>query len=289
MKVLVSGKGGQLATELARTLPSGCQLVSLSAAELDITDRSAVLERIASESPDLVINAAAYTMVDKAETEEDLATLVNGDGAGNLARGASDAGARFIHVSTDFVFNGCNHRPYLVTDQPDPVSAYGRSKLAGEQIVQEVLGSRALVVRTAWVYASHGGNFIRTMLRLMSERDEISVVADQVGSPTWARTLAASLWKLSEADATGIHHVTDSGVCSWYDLAVAIRDLGVRFGLLNGAEVRPIRTEDYPVPAPRPAYSVLDKTVTAKAIGEDFPHWRASLEHCLDEIATAGG
>lgn len=289
MKVLVSGKGGQLATELERTLPSGFQLVALSSEQLDITDRSAVLDRMSAENPDLIINAAAYTMVDKAETDEELATMVNGAGPGNLAQAANDVGSRFVHVSTDFVFNGRNHRPYLVNDQPDPVSAYGRSKLAGEQIVQRILGNRALVVRTAWVYASHGGNFIRTMLRLMSERDEISVVADQVGSPTWARTLAASIWKLCEADVTGMHHVTDSGVCSWYDLAVAIRDLGVGKGLLNGATVRPIRTEDYPVPAPRPAYSVLDKTVTAKAIGEDFPHWRASLDQCLDEIVAAGG
>ena len=287
MKVLVTGAGGQLATELERTTPHEVRLEALSIEQLCVTDRAQVLETVQAARPDVVINAAAYTAVDKAEEEESLATRINGDGPRHLAEAVAEHSGRLVHVSTDFVFDGKASHPRRPEDITNPLSAYGRSKLAGEIAVREVLGSDALVVRTAWVYAAHGSNFVRTMLRLMSERGEVDVVADQLGSPTWARTLATSIWRMVELDARGTHHLTDAGVASWYDFAVAIRDLGQQNGMLeNGISVRPIRTEDYPTPAARPLYGVMDKTDTFNLLGGPTPHWRSALANCIDEMNT---
>ena len=286
MKALVTGAGGQLAVELERSLPKEIDVVSLSIEDLDITDREAVIARVSSESPEFLINAAGYTAVDKAEDEESIAMNVNSEGTRHLAEAANISGAEFVYVSTDFVFDGEHTSPYLRNEDPNPLSAYGRSKLAGEVVVREVLGDDALVVRTAWLYSSHGTNFVRAMLRVMKEQGEVRVVDDQIGSPTWARTLAGSIWQLLAVKARGVQHVTDSGCVSWYEFAVGIRDLAVERGLLKDAQVHPISTKDYPTAAQRPAYSVLDIQETFSLLGESAPDWRRNLAICLDEWTT---
>lgn len=285
MKILIVGGKGQLGRGLAATAPSDAQIVSHDIDTLDIGDANALRACVAQVRPDILFNAAAYTAVDKAEGDEDAALLVNGTAVGTLADAARQAGARFVHVSTDFVFDGTSGVPYAPGATPNPVSAYGRTKLAGEQAA----GDDALIVRTAWVYAPTGGNFVRTMLRLIAERPEVRVVADQIGTPTYAPGLAKALWALATQSVTGIHHYTDSGAASWYDFAVAIQEEALARGLLDKAvPVTPISTADFPTPARRPHYSVLDKTTTFAALGTPAPHWRTNLRVMLDEIATNG-
>lgn len=287
--VLVVGGNGQLGNELSKTVPETVQLSAFDEAGLDITDLSRVQEKISSIQPDWIINAAAYTAVDKAEEQADLAYRVNRDGAANLAIAAKQVSASLIHISTDFVFDGSKSSPYLIDDQPNPQCVYGASKQSGDEAVVNILPGKSLIIRTAWVYSSHGQNFVKTMLRLMSERDELGVVADQVGSPTWARGLAQIIWQAMEAGLTGIYHWTDAGIASWYDFAVAIYEEGRAIGLLSNSQVcriNPIRTEDYPTPATRPAYSVLDKTVTCNALNIEQDHWRVALRRMLQELET---
>ncbi len=284
MKVLVTGCNGQLGWELKRSMPQGVEAVWTDVAELDIANSEAVNELIQKFQPSVVINAAAYTAVDKAEAEKEISYKINRDGAGNLAKAAAAVGARFLHVSTDFVFEG-QGKPYVPTDVVNPLSVYGASKAEGEQQVLAA-GGKALVVRTAWVYCSHGGNFVKTMLRLMAEKPALSVVCDQVGSPTWAKGLATTLWAYAQAQeaATGIVHYTDSGVASWYDFAVAIQEEGLALGLLKVAvPITPIPAAQYPTPARRPGFSVLDKASTIAAIGA-APHWRVQLRAMLKEL-----
>lgn len=280
MKVLITGARGQLGRALIATAPAGATLDPTDVAELDITDAGAVQRHVAALQPQLVINAAAYTAVDKAESEEAAAHRINAEAVGNLARAAGDTGARLVHVSTDFVFDGRQSTPYAPDATPNPLSAYGRTKLAGEQAA----GAEALIVRTAWVYAAQGGNFVHTMLRLMAERDQVRVVADQIGTPTHATGLAEAIWSLAARDARGIFHHSDSGAASWYDFAVAIQEEALARGLLTRAvPVEPIATADYPTPAMRPAYSVLDKSATAALIGA-APHWRVQLRRMIEEL-----
>lgn len=279
-RLLVLGGGGQLASAIADV--RSC--VALSSRELDVTDRDAVADVISGLAPDVVVNAAAYTAVDRAESEPDLAMAVNRDGVRHLAEACAANHARLVQVSTDFVFDGSASKPILPDASVGPLSVYGRSKLEGEIVCREILQSRSLIVRTAWVYASGHSNFVATMLGLMRARTEIGVVADQVGTPTWARTLAVAILRLVDVGATGIHHLTDAGAASWYDFAVAIESIGRARGLLaSGCRIRPIRTEDYPTPATRPMYSVLDKTSTFEVLGGPTPHWRQSLEACLTD------
>jgi dTDP-4-dehydrorhamnose reductase len=285
MKVLIVGCRGQLGYELQRTQPEKATVVALDTRGLDLTNAAQVDAVVAEHRPSVVINAAAYTAVDKAESEEKLAFAVNADGAGHLARAAADAGAYLVHVSTDFIFDGSASRPYPPQTPANPLSVYGASKAAGERQVQDALGEAALILRTAWVYSAHGKNFVKTMLRLMTEREELRVVADQIGSPTWANGLAHAIWQAAELRLGGVHHWTDSGVASWYDLAVAIEEEGRALGLLaRPTAVRPIRTEDYPTPAHRPAYSVLDKTETWQALSLSGCHWRQALRQMLSEL-----
>jgi dTDP-4-dehydrorhamnose reductase len=213
---------------------------------------------------------------------------VNRDGAANLARGAVEAGARFAHVSTDFVFDGRSSRPYRPDDPAAPLGVYGASKLAGEHAVAaEAPG--ALILRTAWVYSPQGGNFLKTMLRLMADRGEVRVVADQIGTPTSATTLAAALWTLAVKGARGTHHFTDAGVASWYDFAEAIGEDAHAAGLLPAApKVTPIATEDYPTPAARPAFSVLDKRSAWEILGATSDHWRRTMRDVLSRMAASG-
>ncbi|MCI4588662.1 dTDP-4-dehydrorhamnose reductase [Sphingobium sp. BYY-5] len=285
MKALIVGAKGQLGRGLQATAPANAVLTCVGSDELDITRPEAVQAFVAQEKPDLLLNAAAYTAVDKAEQEEELALAINGTAVGTLASAAHAVGARFVHVSTDFVFDGLSGVPYAPDAPTGPLSAYGRTKLSGEQLA----GPDALIVRTAWVYAPTGGNFVRTMLRLMGERPEVRVVADQIGTPTYAPGLAAALWTMAGAGVTGLYHYTDSGAASWYDFAVAIQEEGLAAGLLSqAARIVPIPTSDYPTPAKRPHYSVLDKATTYAALGGPTPHWRANLRIMIDAIRAEG-
>lgn len=288
MKVLLTGANGQLGTALQRTAPSGTEVVALDRTALDIGDYAAVEAAVAQAQPVLVINAAAYTAVDCAETDADAAWRVNAEGAENLAKASSAIGARFVHVSTDFVFSGGAGVPYLPDDATSPLGVYGASKRGGEAAV-EATCPEALILRTAWVYGDTGHNFVRTMLRLMAERDEVRVVADQIGTPTYATGLASAIWQLNAVGAQGIHHWTDSGVASWYDFAVAIQEEALALGLLNReVPVIPIGTADFPTPARRPAYSVLDKNAAFTLVGSPAPHWRVNLRKMLGVIKVNG-
>lgn len=288
MKVLVTGAGGQLGQALQASAPAGAHIVALGHGDLDIGDAAKVAAVISLGAFDLVINAAAYTAVDKAESEEWAAYRINGEGPGHLAAACHAAKTRFVHVSTDFVFNGLGGVPYLPDQETDPLGVYGASKLAGERSALAA-DSTSLVVRTAWVYGTTGHNFVRTMLRLMAERDEVRVVADQVGTPTFAGSLAAAIWALSSIGASGIHHWTDSGAASWYDFAVAIQEEALRIGLLvRAVPIIPIATSDYPTPARRPHYSVLNKSSAIALVGAPAPHWRVNLRHMLGVIKANG-
>lgn len=283
MKVLIAGAAGQLGRALQRSVPKGVTLLAPPEADFNILDSQQVSALVESARPDLLVNAAAYTAVDKAESDEETAFAVNATAAGALAAAAARMGARFVHISTDFIFNGEHHLPYVPDAKPSPLSAYGRTKLAGEQQVIAAHPS-PLILRTAWVYAATGNNFVRTMLRLMAERSELRVVADQIGSPTHAASLARAIWALDAAGVSGIHHWTDAGVASWYDFAVAIRDEALALGLLKApVSVVPIKSTEYPTPARRPHMSVLDKS-TSWAITGPAAHWRTELHRALEEM-----
>jgi len=286
MKVLITGADGQLGWELQQVSPEGWKVTALNRYELDITDHAAVTAVIQQHRPDLIINSAAYTAVDKAEIERDMAYAVNAEGAGLIARAAQNCLARLIHISTDFVFDGMKPEPYRPDDRPNPVSVYGASKLKGEQIVSAETQDNALILRTGWLYSSHGNNFVKTMLKLMAEKDELRIVADQTGTPTWARGLAEAIYRLAAIlDIKGIYHWTDSGTASWFDFAAAIQEEAIILGILkNRIPVKPIRTEEYPTPAKRPSNSVLDKNATWKTLGYKAPQWRDSLRMMLEEL-----
>ncbi len=284
-RVLVLGAGGQLGRELQYTVDPQLECTALARHELDIGDLEAVRARFTELLPQVVINAAAYTAVDAAEGDSAAAHRGNVDGPANLARVCLETGARLLHVSTDFVFDGEASRPYRSSDPAAPLGEYGRSKLAGEQAVLGIL-PQALVMRSGWVYSRFGNNFVKTMLRLMSERDELGVVADQVGTPTWARGLAGALWLAAgRNDLSGIYHWSDAGECSWYDFAVAICEEASALGLLERrVNIRPISTSDYPTAAKRPRYSVLDKTRSWQDLGLQGVHWRAQLRTMLADL-----
>lgn len=285
MKVLITGAAGQVGRALTRTAVDGTLLAPVSHKELDIGDADAVLEYVRGQAPDVIINAAAYTAVDRAESDSELAGRVNAQGPRHLAVAAREVGARLLHISTDFVFDGRAATPYRPEAATAPLSVYGRTKLAGERAVLETLPGAAVIVRTAWVYAAEGNNFVRTMLRIMNANGAVRVVADQVGTPTAALSLAETLWKIvGEPDITGIHHWTDAGVASWYDFAVAIAEEGGVLGLVPPTvTVSSIATADYPTPAHRPGYSVLDKSSLAR-YGLIPVHWRRRLRSVLGEM-----
>ncbi len=289
MKVLITGASGQLGHSLLRAAPSGNELHALTRAELDVSDAAAVRKVVQEFRPEVIVNAAAYTAVDKAETETDRAFAVNAYGPEYLAKAAQQSSARLIHISTDFVFDGLKSRPYRPEDAVNPLGAYGRSKAEGDKRVRAVLGNDAVIVRTGWVYAAEGHNFVNTILRLAREKDSLAVIADQVGTPTWARSLARLVWALVQrSEVKGIFHWSDAGVASWYDFAVAIQEEGVATGLLKKTiPIRPITTEEYPLPARRPAYSVLEKQATVALTGVKPDHWRVNLRAMLKELFNA--
>ena len=287
--VMITGAAGQLGYELQRLVPEGTSVLAVDIEALDLTDAEAVDTFIALHRPAVIINGAAYTAVDRAEEQQELAHAVNVTAAASLAASAARYDARVIQISTDFVFGGVTERPWQPLDVTAPQSVYGATKRDGERAVLETLRENALVIRTAWLYSSHGGNFVKTMLRLMRERDEVKVIADQIGTPTWANSLARTIWAAAQApDASGILHWTDAGVASWYDFAVAIQEEALARGLLTRAvPVSPIPTSAYPTPARRPSYSLLDKTETTRVLGVTPAHWRANLRLMLDELPHA--
>ena len=283
MNVLLLGANGQLGWEMERTCPRNVDLDSLGRDEADLSDPAALRAAVEEHEPDVIVNAAAYTGVDRSEQEEELALAVNGRAPGELAKLAAARGLRFVHVSTDFVFDGSAATPYAPDAATAPLGAYGRSKLAGEAAVRAA-GGDWLIVRTAWLYSAHGNNFVKTMLRLMRERGAVRVVADQRGAPTWANGLAQALWTGISRKATGMHHWTDAGATTWAGFAQAIAEEGHELGLLEQVPtVTPITTAEYPTPARRPAYSVLDMTATAAAFGVRAKPWRTQLSAMLRE------
>ena len=283
MRFLIAGAGGQLGRALQKCIPPGCSVVAPPESDFDITDAAAVTRVVAASGATHLVNAAAYTAVDKAEADLVAARRINVDAVATLAAAARANGLGFVHVSTDFVFDGTAHSPYPPNAATNPVSVYGETKRDGEIAA----GRDALIVRTAWVYAAAGNNFVKTMLRVMAERPEIRVVADQIGTPTHAAGLARTLWTLAGAGRTGVFHWTDAGVASWYDFAVAIHDEALAMGLLaKSVPVIPIATADYPTPARRPAYSVLDKADTWSLTGP-ARHWRCELRDCLALMKAA--
>jgi dTDP-4-dehydrorhamnose reductase len=288
MKVLVTGAGGQLGHSLVRSAPAGIELVATGSADFDLREVEAIAERVADIAPDLLINAAAYTAVDRAESDRDTAAAINRDAVGALAAAAARRGAGFVHVSTDFVFGNGASRPIPVDAATDPLGVYGRTKRDGEDAARAAHPD-ALIVRTAWVYSARGANFVKTMLRLMRERDELRVVADQIGAPTYAPGLANALWTMARTGLSGTFHYSDRGVASWYDFAVAIAEEAEAIGLLDKrVAVLPIRTEDYPTPAVRPTYSLLDTSQTYAALGHPGTHWRVNLRKMLTELEEHG-
>ncbi len=287
LRVLVTGSSGQLGRALIASVPANVQLRALTRTDLDIGDTVSVHREVASFQPDVVINAAAYTLVDKAESEVIAAERGNAQGPRNLALAVCELPhARLLHISTDFVFDGARSTPYAPEMPAAPLGVYGRTKLLGEQAVLEVLGERALVLRTAWVYDAAGKNFLRTMLRLMNERGAVRVVADQAGTPTCTHSLAEVLWRFAaHPDLAGVFHWTDAGVASWYDFAVAIAEEALSAGVLNSMPViTPIATHEYPTPVRRPAYSVLDKSATHAALGVAAVHWRVRLREVMAQV-----
>lgn len=286
MKVLITGASGQLGRELVRHAPAGAQLLAHDRGELDVAV-PASMQRVLAMEPDVILNTAAYTAVDKAETDRDTAYAVNTMGAMHMAQAARELGCGLVHFSTDFVFDGAQGCPYTAESTPNPLNVYGASKLAGERAVQAVKPD-ALILRTAWLYGVAGSNFVHSMLRLMRTREELRVVDDQIGTPTAAAGLAQCTWRAIEIGLTGLHHWTDAGVASWYDFAVAIQQAALSLGLLHRpVAVLPIPSSAYPTPARRPAFSVLDKTATWRELALTAPHWRTALADTLRAVAEA--
>ena len=286
MKVFVVGSQGQLGQTLVETVPDAIDFAGANLPELDIEDRAALEARFAAEQPGFVVNAAAYTAVDKAESEPDVARRINVDGARNVAQAAREAGARVIHISTDFVFDGSKTEPYTPADTPAPLGVYGQTKLDGDIAACDITDGDAIVIRTAWLYSRFGHNFVKTMLRLMKERDALSIVADQRGTPTWAGSLAEVIWAAIDQDLPGgIYHWTDGGEASWFEFAEEIYREARALGILDrDVTIRPIATAEYPTPARRPAYSVLDCSATVTALGVGQRPWATRLQQMLTEM-----
>ena len=300
MKVLLTGATGQLGQALIASRPEGVELVSLGRSDLDLANAAACQHLVRQHQPDWLLNAGAYTAVDRAEGDPDLAMAVNAGAPQAFAETLAHTGGRLLQVSTDFVFNGQQGSPYRPDQTPEPLGVYGASKAAGERAVLAALGpGRARILRTSWVYGPVGANFCLTMLRLHALKaaagEPLAVVADQVGCPTASSGLAAACWRAigigtdgigTDPGVAAILHWSDAGAASWYDFAVAIGELGVAAGLLEqAARVRPIPTSAYPTPAARPAYSLLDCTASRELLGLEPTHWRAALAEVLGQLA----
>lgn len=287
MRVLLTGGSGQLGTELQKFAPAGCEIIAPTRAELDLNDLASVRSVARNAAPTRIIHAGAWTAVDAAEESSEAAHTVNAESTAVLAEIANDLNAHLLYVSTDFVFGEGHDRPISPQTSGNPLSVYGATKYAGERAVRHALGDKATIVRTSWVYAAHGANFVRTMLRLMAERDNLSVVDDQISAPTSAANLAAFCWQLVGEARGGLWHFSDAGVASWYDFACAIYDEGRARGLLTqDVNIQPIPTEAYPTPATRPRYSLLDKGASWDVSNASPQHWRVALCAVLDEMVA---
>ncbi len=285
--VVVTGANGQLGSEIQKLAPlhPSINFTFVTRNEVDLNDSNAIRSWFADKQFDVIINCAAYTAVDKAETEADLAQAINATAVATLAKIAKDQHCSLIHISTDYVFAGENYRPYQETDSTNPQGIYGASKLAGEQALLNMNPAKSIIIRTAWVYSQFGNNFVKTMLRLGKERSELGVIYDQIGSPTSARDLAAAILsivqhpKLESLTGTEIYHYSNEDVCSWYDFAKAIFNYSGLSCLL-----KPIETKDYPTPAKRPHYSVLNKAKIKQDFDITIPYWQDSLKECLNSL-----
>ncbi len=282
--ILVTGANGQLGSELRDLEKKHSEYVFYftDRRELDITNHIEVKEFIENNNIEVIINCAAYTAVDKAETEYELNDKLNHLAVANFAEISKERGIQLIQISTDYVFDGNNYRPYIESDEANPQSVYGKTKLAGEKAMLEINPSNSIIIRTSWVYSSYGHNFVKTMLKLGEEREELSVIFDQVGTPTYAKDLAKAILQIApqlKNKEVGVYHFSNQGVCSWFDFAKAIfeiKDIDVR--------VSPIETSQYPTPAKRPFYSVMNKQKIVKEYGVEIPYWKDSLEKCLENI-----
>ena len=285
MKILITGCNGQLGNELQlleKNYPNH-QWLNTDVEELDITNQLAVNQFVAENKVDGIVNCAAYTAVDKAESDRQLATALNTEAPAYLAAAIEKRGGWLLHISTDYVFDGTNHTPYVETDTPCPDSVYGSTKLAGEMGVMRFC-RKTMIIRTGWLYSTFGNNFVKTMLRLGRERDKLGVVFDQVGTPTYAHDLAqAIMTAIEQGVKPGIFHFSNEGVCSWYDFAKAIH----RMAGINSCQVSPLHTEEYPTPASRPHYSVLDKTKIKQTYGIVIPQWEESLQKGLERMEAS--
>lgn len=282
MRVLVTGAGGQLGHDLMAAFADD-DVAGLAHADLDVTDEAAVVAAVRDHAPDVVVHAAAYTKVDACESEADLAWRVNAAGAWWVARACALADAAMVYLSTDYVFDGRSGRPYTEFDPPNPESMYGRSKAAGEQLVRQTLAAH-YIVRTSWVHGSHGGNFVKTMLRLARERGAVSVVDDQTGSPTFTFDLAPALRRLAVTGRYGTYHLTNTGHCTWYEFARATFDhAGIE------VDLSPTDTASFGSPAPRPAFSVLESRMAGFAGLDPLPHWQESLPRLLGQLGALPG
>lgn len=282
MNILITGCNGQLGNEmqLLEEINPQHTYFNTDVAELDITDAAAIDRFVDENHIDGIVNCAAYTAVDKAEDNQEFCRLLNTDAPGYLAAAVEKRGGWMIQVSTDYVFDGTNHTPYTEEEPTCPNSVYGSTKLEGERAAQQAC-SRTMIVRTAWLYSTFGNNFVKTMMRLGKEKPELGVIFDQIGTPTYARDLAVALFAaINQGVVPGIYHFSNEGVISWYDFTKAIH----RIAGITTCHVRPLHTAEYPTPANRPHYSVLDKTKIKQTYNLDIPYWEESLKECVDKL-----
>jgi dTDP-4-dehydrorhamnose reductase len=284
MKILITGSNGQLGNEIKVLAPeySDYEFIYTDINELDISNEDEVNKFFGHHKPSVVVNCAAYTAVDKAETDKDTAFLINATASGILARAAANINAFIVHVSTDYVYDGHNYQPYTETDALNPLSVYGKSKLAGEDEVKQA-GGNAVIIRTSWLYSAFGNNFVKTMMKYGRERGLMNVVFDQTGTPTYARDLAKVILDILpqalKEDGVAIYHYSNEGVTSWYDFAKTIYEMSN-----ITCRVNPIPTKDYPLPATRPFYSVLNKAKIKQKFGIEIPYWRESVKDCIERL-----
>ena len=284
MKILITGCNGQLGNEMQLLEKENPQhtYFNTDVAELDITDQNAIEKFVSENAIDGIVNCAAYTAVDKAEENQDLCMKLNATAPDYLAQAIEKRGGWMIQISTDYVFDGTNHKPYTEADSVCPNSTYGRTKLAGEQAVLAGC-KKSMIIRTAWLYSTFGNNFVKTMIRLGKEKPELGVIFDQIGTPTYARDLAVAIFAaINQGIVPGIYHFSNEGVISWYDFTKAIH----RIAGITTCRVRPLHTEEYPTPANRPHYSVLDKTKIKQTYGIEIPYWEESLVECVKLLGT---
>ncbi|MFH1624608.1 MAG: dTDP-4-dehydrorhamnose reductase [Pseudomonadota bacterium] len=277
-KILLLGASGMLGNDLIKVLGSTREVVGKSSKNFDITDREATREEILTTNPHIVINSAGFTHVDGCEAEVEKAFMVNGDGAKNVALACKEGKIKLLHISTDYVFDGKKEEPYLEDDRPSPLNVYGKSKLQGEQYITEIM-EEFLIVRTEWLYGKSGHNFVDTILRLARVEEELKVVNDQIGSPTYTKDLAYAIDTLLEHDLTGVYHVTNSGMCSWYEFATTI----LKLASIQNVKVEPVNSDTYTRPAKRPAFSALNCSKFEKETGYTMRTWDAALAEYFRE------